>query len=84
MQLLVHLTKLTCRKIRHLTSIIFHMTGLCPEPEEMDNAVRTVPNTQYYEGINVTYTCDQCYTGGDTSTCQCNREWSPVQKCISE
>ena len=50
----------------------------------MDNAVRAVPNTQYEVGATITYTCNQCYTGGGTSTCQCNREWSPVEKCISE
>ena len=54
--------------------------GICPEPEEMENAVKSVP-PQYEVGAKISYTCDQCYTGGGTSTCQCNREWSPVEKC---
>ena len=46
----------------------------------MDNAVKSVP-PQYEVGSTVTYTCDQCNTGGGTSTCECNREWSPVEEC---
>ena len=59
---------------------ITSISGFCPEPEEMDNAVKSVP-PQYEVGTRISYTCDQCYTGGGTSTCQCNKEWSPVQKC---
>ena len=60
------------------------MLGYCPEPEHLDNAVRTVPNTQYEVGTNVTYKCDECHTGGGTSTCQCNRTWSHPLECASE
>ena len=70
--------------ILNVNEITFCIAGFCPEPKEMDNAVRTVPNTQYDVGTNVTYTCDECYTGGGTSTCQCNREWTPVEKCLSQ
>ena len=47
----------------------------------MDNAARTVPDTQYEVGTNVTYTCDECYEGGGISTCQCDGEWTPVPEC---
>ena len=46
--------------------------------------MRTVPDTQYEVGTNVAYTCDECYIGGGTSTCECDRHWSPVRECISE
>ena len=59
------------------------ISGFCPQPEEMDNAIKSVP-PQYEVGATITYTCDKCYTGGGTFTCQCNREWSPVEKCTSE
>ena len=49
----------------------------------MENAVKSV-HPQYDVGTKVTYTCGQCYIGGGTSTCQCDREWSHVQKCNSE
>ena len=70
--------------VRDREIAVFSILGSCPEPEEMDNAVRSVPDThQYIVGTNITYTCDQCYTGGGTSTCQCNTEWSPVLACTS-
>ena len=49
----------------------------------MDNAVKSVPR-DYEVGTNIQYTCDQCYSGGGTSSCQCDRTWSPVQKCTSQ
>ena len=67
-----------------LNNLYFLLQGFCPEPSGIDNAVRSAPSTQYEVGTNVTYTCDQCYTGGGTSTCECNRKWSPVEECSSE
>ena len=57
----------------------------CPEPEELDSAVKTVSDTSYRFGTNVTYTCDEFYTGGGVSTCQRNdATWSPVENCTSK
>ena len=54
----------------------------CNEPKDLDNAVRSVPNTEYKPGAAIRYTCDKCYTGGGISTCQqCNGEWSLVPPC---
>ena len=47
-------------------------SGFCNEPKDIDNAVRSVPGTQYKAGTRITYTYDECYTGGGTSICQCN------------
>ena len=61
---------------------IFFSSGFCPEPE-IDFAKISVPDVYYEVGTNITYTFDRCYTGGGTSTCQCDRTWSPAE-CKSE
>ena len=58
--------------------------GFCSEPKAIDNAVRSVPDSQYKVGTTITYTCNKCYTGGGTSTCGCSREWSVVPQCSGE
>ena len=58
------------------------LVEFCPEPETIENAIRSVPKSPYKVGTNITYMCDRCYTGGGISTCQCNGEWSPVE-CTS-
>ena len=63
----------------------YQHSGFCNEPNDIDNAVRSVPSSQYKSGTRITYTCDECYSGGGTSICQCNDlQWSPVPNCTSK
>ena len=69
---------------RRRTFLFLYVSG-CHIPEELENAVKTVFNTSYRFGTNVTYTCDECYTGGGISTCQANdAQWSSVPKCTGK
>ena len=64
-----------------------YISGLClgcPVPEELDNATMTVSDKSYSFGSNITYTCNECYTGGGVSMCEDNATWSSVPECISK
>ena len=65
-------------------TLLFSVSGYCPGPGTIENTEISAPYTQYVVGTNITFTCDECYTGGGTSTCQCNGEWSPVPECSSK
>ena len=55
-----------------------YILGFCSEPQAIEHAVRSAPSSRYKIGTTITYTCDKCYTGGGTSTCQCSTDWSFV------
>ena len=67
-----------------LSVFLLCISGNCPAPKDMENALEAVQSTQYESGTDVTYTCDECYMGGGISTCQCDGTWSPVENCTSK
>ena len=81
--------KSTASKAQILVLRIFH-THFCfhlrilHRPGTTDNAEISAPYIQYVVGTNITFTCDEYYTGGGISTCQCNGEWSSVPECSSK
>ena len=61
----------------HIIFVIFQQDEGCGEPPVIPNANRFGSVTE------VTYECDECYTGGGSATCR-NGEWSHTGRCDSK
>ena len=53
----------------------------CSDPGGVDNSVRSAANWPYTVNTQFTYTCNKCYTGSGTITCQSDGTWSQKPQC---
>ena len=56
----------------------------CGDPGGIDNAVRGASSWPYTVGTAFAYTCESCYTGGGSITCQENGQWTQKPTCTGE
>ena len=53
----------------------------CPDPGQVDNAVRNGKTAPYPIGTVMVYTCNTGYSGGGNITCQSNARWTSSPIC---
>ena len=56
----------------------------CQDPGQVANAIRSGTAGPYPINSQVTYTCNNCFFGGGTITCQPNGQWTQTVQCSSK
>ena len=56
----------------------------CPGPGGIAHAARSETHWPLSVGAKATYTCNPCYTGGGTITCQRNGQWTQKPTCTGK
>ena len=56
----------------------------CQDPGQVADSVRSGSVGPYPINSRVTYTCNNCYVGGGTITCQPNGQWTQTVVCRSK
>ena len=65
-------------------STLSFLLPACSVPGNVPNAQRERKSPPYLVGTTIAYTCDECFTGDGTITCEPSRRWSQLPTCTSE